>query len=240
MPSYEYVTLFAECLEQPHLLVAGTTGSGKSTFLDNLLDAISLTRTPADTNYILIDPKKVELIQWSKSPFCAGYADTQTDAENILSSVCRLMDDRYKTMQRNGQRISSDRDLYVIVDELADLLLSTDRVIAKHIEIYLSRLAQLGRAAKIHLILATQQIRRATLPNSIIANIPARIGLRTIDALESKMIIYTKGCEELPLKGTCLAYLPSVGRPIPVSFTALPSDRLAVTQHYYLTTKTAV
>ena len=227
--TFEYLTLFEKCLEQPHILIAGTTGSGKSTFIDCLLDCLAVTRDYRKNDLILIDPKKVELSQWKDSPFCISYSDTQSQAAKTLAALCDIMDNRYSEMQCKGERLYSGNDMYVVIDELADLLLSTDRVTAKNIEIYLSRLAQLGRAAKIHLILATQQIRRKTLPNAIIANIPARIGLRTIDAVESRMVIFQSGCEDLPLKGTCLAYLPEIGKPLPVEFKPIPPERLKTT-----------
>lgn len=226
---YTYLKLFETCLKQPHLLIAGTTGSGKSTFIDCLLDCLAITRNYKNTDLVLIDPKKVELSQWKNSPFCIAYADNQRQTAAVLEKICDIMDNRYKEMQCKGEKLYSGNEMYVVVDELADLLLSTDRVNAKNIEIYLSRLAQLGRAAKIHLILATQQIRRKTLPNAIIANIPARIGLRTIDGLESKMIIFKPGCENLPLKGMCLAYFPEIGQPAPVEFSPIPPERLKFT-----------
>ncbi|MBO7712371.1 MAG: DNA translocase FtsK [Methanobrevibacter sp.] len=227
--NYEYLTLFETCLKQPHLLIAGTTGSGKSTFIDCLLDCLALTHDYKNTDLVLIDPKKVELSQWKDSPFCIAYSDNQKQTEILLSKICDIMDNRYNEMKCKGEKLYSGNEMYVVIDELADLLLSTNRATAKNIEIHLSRLAQLGRAAKIHLILATQQIRRKTLPNAIIANIPARIGLRTIDALESKMVIFTAGCEKLKPKGTCLAYFPETCYPVAVDFSPIPPERLKIT-----------
>lgn len=227
--TFTYLKLFETCLNQAHLLIAGTTGSGKSTFIDCLLDCLAVTRSACDTDLVLIDPKKVELSRWKHSPFCVAYSDNQKETARILSQICDIMDERYKEMQSKGERLYSGNEMYIVIDELADLLISTDRVSAKEIEIYLSRLAQLGRAAKIHLILATQQIRRKTFPNSVLANIPARIGLRTIDAVESRMVIFTSGCEKLPLKGTCLAYFPEIGKPAAVEFSPIPTDRLEIT-----------
>lgn len=227
--TFDYSPVFEKCLQQPHLLIGGTTGSGKSTFIDCLLDCLAVTHNFHKTDLVLIDLKKVELIQWKDSPFCISYADNQTEAARVLAACCEIMDARYTEMQCKGERLYSGNEMYIVIDELADLLLSVDRVKAKNIEISLSRLAQLGRAAKIHLILATQQIRRKSLPNSVIANIPARIGLRTIDKVESRMVIFQPGCELLAPRGTCIAYFPDIAKPLLFDFSPVPPERLAVT-----------
>ena len=217
----------ALAVKQTHLLIAGTTGSGKSTAINVLLDTLVCSQNADDYCLYLIDPKKVELSQWNKHPCCWGYADELPEIERLLRHLVTVMYSRYDRMKANGQTTYEGEHTYIVVDELADLLLSTNRRLAKDVEIHLSKLAQLGRAAKIHLILATQQVRRKTLPNSILANIPARLGLRTIDALESKMIIFRAGCETLPLYGYGILYVPTETKAMLTDIKPVDPDRLA-------------
>lgn len=186
----------AEALKQPHILTAGTTGAGKSVVMKKLIEAAA-TR-PASEIY-LIDPKRVEF-----SPYynrAAGYSKTAPGAALLLSECCARMDARYKTLEKAGLTEWRNGDIYIFVDELADLLIVPEKKQAQEIARYLSRLAQLGRAAHIHLIVATQFVRRQTLPLALVANIPAVIGLRTRDKLESRLLIGRAGCEALPKHG---------------------------------------
>ena len=199
-PSGTVSRLYIDGLRQPHLLIAGTTGSGKSVVINGLMCAI-MYRIPFDVpdgaQTILIDPKRVELVQYRDLPHTVRYA---SEPETILSALDDAMETcerRYKIMQRRRERKYTGGDLYIIVDEFADLM-TTRR---KRVEPLVQRLAQIGRAARVHLIIATQTPIAKVLPTQIKCCFDARIGLRTRSAQDSRNILGAAGLETYPRYG---------------------------------------
>ena len=182
-PTGDYFTLYKDMLKQPHLLIAGATGSGKSVVINGLVYT-ALYDSPAAVQFILIDPKRVELVDYKPLPHTVQYASEPGEMVQALEKAQRVK--KY-----------SGAALYVIIDELADLM-TTDR---RHVQPLLQRLAQIGRAANVHIIAATQCPLAAVIPTPIKVNFDARVALRTRSAQDSRNILGVKGCELLPRYG---------------------------------------
>lgn len=198
--TFEVPALCVDVLKQNHALIAGSTGSGKSVFLDSLIFTAIADGNKA---LVLIDPKRVDLRKWRKCAAVIEYAAEHRDIMHTLNKCVAIMEERFRDMERKDLVKTDRKHIYIVVDELADLLMSEYH---KDIENALQRLAQLGRAAGIHLILATQSPSRQTLKASIILNITARVGLHCMSAIESKQVINRKGLEELPQYGKCIYF----------------------------------
>lgn len=195
-PAGEYYTLYKDMLSQPHLLIAGATGSGKSVVINDLVYT-ALYDSPAAVQFILIDPKRVELVEYKQLPHTIKYASEPGEMVQALEKAMEITETRYKAMQAQGQRKYSGAAVYVIIDELADLM-TTDR---RHVQPLLQRLAQIGRAANVHIIAATQCPLACVIPTAIKVNFDSRVGLRTRSAQDSRNILGVKGCELLPRYG---------------------------------------
>ena len=195
-PAGNYYTIYKDMLSQPHLLVAGATGSGKSVVINGIITT-ALYDSPAAVQFIFIDPKRVELAEYKNLPHCIKYASEPGDMVQALETAMNLTESRYRDMQRAGVRKYPGGAVYVVIDELADLM-TTDR---KHVQPLIQRLAQIGRAANIHLIAATQCPLAAVIPTPIKVNFDSRVALRTRSAQDSRNITGYKGCELLPRYG---------------------------------------
>ena len=196
-PGGHYSTLYLDMAAQPHLLIAGATGSGKSVVENGIIHALLVNRTPATCRLILIDPKRVELVQYNALPHVLQYASADGEPVRALRSAVSLMESRFADMQERGLKKYDGADVYVIVDELADLML-TDKKTAQPL---LQRIAQLGRAARIHLFCCTQCPLAKVIPTEIKCNLDSRVGLRTRSAQDSRNILGVAGCELLPRYG---------------------------------------
>lgn len=192
--------LYRDALTQPHMLIAGATGSGKSVVINGMVFC-ALHRLPFDrpdgVQFILIDPKRVELAAYKDLPHTIRYASEPETIVSALNQAMQICEDRYRRMQRERIRKYNGADLYVIIDEFADLMTTNRRVIQPIIQ----RLAQIGRAARVHIVLATQTPISKVLPTEIKCNFDARIGLRTRSAQDSRNIIGSAGLEDLPRYG---------------------------------------
>lgn len=214
----------------PHLLVAGSTGGGKSNFLNALLLSLLLRNTPSDMRLILIDPKQVELAPYARLPHLSdrGIVTDTARAAGHLADLVESMEKRYTAMKEQGVRDWADfrgkngkpvARQVVVVDELADLLMTNPEV-----EDHLVRLGQKGRAAGIHLVLATQRPDAKTITPKIKANIPGRVVFRVASHVDSKVALDRTGAERLTGHGDGLFLDPHAG-PTPVRFQApLVSD----------------
>lgn len=191
-----YYNPYADALAQPHLLIAGATGSGKSVLVNGLIYT-ALFKSPQRVQFILIDPKRVELIQYKRLPHTIAYASEPMDMVSALQKAMSICEQRYKRMQRKRQRKSTESDIYVIIDEYADLI-TTNR---KAVEPLIQRLAQIGRAANIHIVLCTQCPLASVINTKIKVNFDARFALRTRSAQDSRNILGIAGCERLPKYG---------------------------------------
>lgn len=189
-------------LHRPHLLIAGTTGSGKST-LETLLLSELVCDTTAPELW-LIDPKKVELYRWRKSGTCKGYADEPTTILELLHRLNAVMDHRYNAMRQAEQVKTTDRHIYVFIDEYSDIVYSGIR---RQAEPLLCRLLALGRAAGIHVIICTQRPTSDIITGMITANVSDRIALHTASAQESRNILGVAGAELLPQYGQAIISL---------------------------------
>lgn len=200
--------------EDGHLLVAGTTGSGKSEWLRTAIAGLVLTNTPETLRLLLIDPKRNAFNFLRQSPFLLRplvFPD-EPPVTTVLSELIEEMERRYLILsehgddslaawsRRTGQRMAR---IFCICDEYADLI-SGDRETRRTIEQLVTRLCQKSRAAGIHLILATQQPSREVLRGALDSNIPARVGLRMLKAIESKMLLNYSGAETLLGRGDLL------------------------------------
>jgi S-DNA-T family DNA segregation ATPase FtsK/SpoIIIE len=205
----------------PHLLIAGETGSGKSGFLNALILSLLSRNTPDDMQTVMIDPKRVELSPYEGLPHMAGEViDDMQDAARAFEDVVQVMEQRYELMKRHGVRDLSPLNdklgdgqhlprIVVIVDELADLIMQ-----APASEDLIVRLGNKGRAAGIHMVLATQKPDAKTMSSKIKANIPARAVFRVSSHTDSKVALDFTGAERLTGKGDGLWRDPSTPRPV--------------------------
>lgn len=199
---YTAPTLFCDILRQAHTLVAGQTGSGKSVVLNGL---ITTALKQGGNELILVDPKRVELRQYKRLPNCIAYANTSTETVAALDKALNLMEQRYIRAEREGVKQSKEDPIYIVIDELADLLISAD---SKRIQTQLQSLTALGRAAAIHTIAATQCPNRQILKANIVLNFTGKLALHCQTAIESRQVINVKGAEDLPMYGECLYLRP--------------------------------
>ncbi|WP_158637881.1 DNA translocase FtsK [Spiroplasma monobiae] len=209
--------LFAELDKMPHLLVAGSTGSGKSVMINGIISSILMRAKPHEVKFLMIDPKKVELSVYSSIPhLLAPVISDMNIANNALKKVINEMERRYALFTTHGvkniadfnkrQENSSTRLPYyvVIIDELADLMMTSNK---KDVEDSIMRLTQLARASGIHLIVATQRPSTDVITGVIKSNIPVRIAFSVTSAIDSRTILDASGAEKLIGKGDLL-YTP--------------------------------
>lgn len=187
---------YADMTQQTHIIIAGASGSGKSVVVNGII-ATLLHYSPARAGLILIDPKRVELVQYRRVPHCVAYASEPADMVQALQRALDVTDRRYQDMARRGLRKFDGQDLYVIIDELADLMTTQKRTVLP----LLQRLCQIGRAARVHVIAATQCPLASVIPTAIKVNFDAVMALRTRSAQDSRNIWGQRGCEDLPRYG---------------------------------------
>ena len=185
---------FIEMADKPHMLIAGATGSGKSVALNGIIVSLLMTQSPVRCQFVLIDPKKVELSQYKELPHTARYADNHPDIVRALEWALDETDRRFRIMQRDNEKEFSGPHLYVIIDELADLMIS----LKKETLPLLQRLAQIGRAARVHIIACSQNVLAVTIPTVLKCNFSTILGLRTANKSQSRFLIAEGGCELLP------------------------------------------
>ena len=211
--------VFLDLAEMPHLLVAGTTGSGKSVMLNGLLTSLLLTTDPRQVKMVLVDPKRVELSQFGKVPHLITPVVTDVKkAANALLWAVAEMERRYEVLERMGTRSLegyNDRAetpmpyVVIVIDELADLMMQA----AAKVEDSIIRLAQKARAVGIHLVVATQRPSVDVITGMIKANIPSRIAFAVSSQVDSRVIMDTPGAEALLGMGDMLYKPVSAMRP---------------------------
>lgn len=208
--------------ELPHLLVAGTTGSGKSVFINSCIVGLCSMRTPEELRMILVDPKRVEMAMYDKLPHLLTPPVTDAKkAVHVLAWAIREMENRYMMFAKarvrnlenfNKKVIPKERlpHIVIVVDELADLMMTAP----KEVEEYICRLAQMARATGIHLMLATQRPSVNVITGLIKANIPARVAFTLPSSVDSRTIIDCSGAEKLLGKGDMLFLSTKHPKPI--------------------------
>lgn len=211
-------TIYQDMINRPHLLIAGATGSGKSVVINELIRVI-LYSSPLP-RLILIDPKRVELIEYKPLPNTLRYASEPEQITAALNYAVDIMEYRYKIMQRARQKKTDAPPIYIIVDEFADLMTVQKRETLPA----LCRLAQLGRAAGMHLIIATQRPTRDIINGQIKVNIDARLALRCPTAQDSRNIINITGAEKLPRYGSGIYLTPDLITPTRYALPMSPPD----------------
>ena len=199
--------------KMPHLLVAGATGSGKSVCLNAIVSCLITEKTPAEMRMLLVDPKRVELTPYNGTPHLLAPVVVETDTVvGYLKGLIREMFERYRRMEEVGVRNIEAYNsrmpdkmpfLCVVIDELADLMMTA----AVDVEQSICRLAQLGRATGIHMIIATQRPSVDVLTGLIKANFPSRISFGVTSQVDSRTILDTGGADKLLGRGDML-YLP--------------------------------
>lgn len=213
--------LALDILRQPHALIAGATGSGKSVLINSLIYT-ALHSAPSEKQFILIDPKRVELVDYKPVPHSIRYASEPAEILRTLSEAVQIMEKHFRYMQRHHLKEWPFEHTYIIVDEFADLMTTQKRDTLPT----LCRLAQLGRAARVHLILATQRPTRDIINGQIKVNIDARVALRCPTAQDSRNIINEKGAEKLPRYGKGYYLTPDTMRPVLVTVPYTPPDEI--------------
>lgn len=221
-------TLVLDLAKMPHLLVAGATGQGKSVGLNAIITSLLYKKHPAEVKFVMVDPKRLELTPYAalSNHFMAQMEGSDsiilTDTEKViytLNSICKEMDDRYRLLESAGvknlkeynnkfihRRLNPEKGhrflpyIVVIVDEFADLIMTAGR----EIELPIARIAQLARAAGIHMIIATQRPTTNIITGTIKANFPARMAFRVMSYIDSKTILDRAGADQLIGRGDML------------------------------------
>ena len=209
--------IIGDLSSMPHLLVAGTTGSGKSVCINTIILSLLYKHSPEKCKFILIDPKMLELSTYEGIPHLLCPVITEAKkAASVLGWVVKEMENRYKLMTKVGVRNIDGYNekhkismpyIVVIVDEMSDLML----VAGKDIENYIQKLSQMARAAGIHIIMATQRPSVDVITGTIKANFPTRISFQVTSKIDSRTILGEQGAEQLLGKGDML-YMTSANR----------------------------
>lgn len=225
--------IVVDLAKMPHMLIAGTTGSGKSVCINTIIMSLLMTRKTRDVRFILVDPKMVEMAAFEKLPhlLCPTINDMKK-AEDILEWAVTKMDERYELLKEAGvknlaqfnrlskseiyERFSVENEedklrvpthlpcYVIIIDELADLMMTS----SKEVEAYVIRIAQKARAVGIHLVLATQRPSANVVTGLIKSNMPCRVSFRVASGQESRIVLDSKGAEVLLGQGDMLLLEP--------------------------------
>ena len=209
--------IIGDLTSMPHLLIAGTTGSGKSVCINTIILSLLYKHTPEKCKFILIDPKMLELSTYEGIPHLLCPVITEAKkAASVLGWVVKEMESRYRLMTKEGVRNIDGYNakhklpmpyIVVVVDEMSDLML----VAGKEIENYIQKLSQMARAAGIHIIMATQRPSVDVITGTIKANFPTRISFQVTSKIDSRTILGEQGAEQLLGKGDML-YMSSANR----------------------------
>ena len=209
--------VIGDLFSMPHLLIAGTTGSGKSVCINTIILSLLYRHTPDRCKFILIDPKMLELSTYEGIPHLLCPVITEAKkATSVLGWVVKEMESRYRLMTKEGVRNIDGYNakhklpmpyIVVVVDEMSDLML----VAGKEIENYIQKLSQMARAAGIHIIMATQRPSVDVITGTIKANFPTRISFQVTSKIDSRTILGEQGAEQLLGKGDML-YMSSANR----------------------------
>ena len=209
--------LVGDLASMPHLLIAGTTGSGKSVCINTIILSLLYRHTPEKCKFILIDPKMLELSTYEGIPHLLCPVITEAKkAASVLGWVVKEMESRYRLMTKEGVRNIDGYNakhklpmpyIVVVVDEMSDLML----VASKEIENYIQKLSQMARAAGIHIIMATQRPSVDVITGTIKANFPTRISFQVTSKIDSRTILGEQGAEQLLGKGDML-YMSSANK----------------------------
>lgn len=236
--------VYAEINKTPHLLVAGSTGSGKSVCINSIIISMLMRSRPDEVKLVLVDPKKVELSMYNGVPHLLAPVVTDPRKANIaLKKIVVEMERRYDVFSESGTKNIAGYNAYVdkenekrdennklshlpfivvIIDELADLML----VAAKEVEDSIMRITQMARAAGIHLIVATQRPSADVITGVIKANIPSRIAFAVASNIDSRTILDSSGAEKLLGKGDMLFLPQGENTPIRIQGTFLSDDEI--------------
>src|SRR3989338_6511626 len=210
--------MVADLAEMPHLLIAGTTGSGKTVCVNGIIMSMIFNASPDEVKFVMVDPKMVELAQYNDIPhlLCPVVTDSQK-ASAALQWVVSEMETRYRALSKEGVRNLPGYNarghkmpyIVVIIDEIADPM----QLSAKAVESAITRIAQLSRAVGIHLILATQRPSVDVITGVIKANFPARISFKVASKVDSRTVLDMNGAESLLGKGDMLFIKPGWSKP---------------------------
>ena len=232
--------IIADLTSMPHLLIAGTTGSGKSVCINTIILSLLFKHPPDKCKFILIDPKMLELSTYEGVPHLLCPVITEpTKAASVLGWVVKEMESRYRLMTKEGVRnidgYNSKHKLampyiVVIVDEMSDLML----VHGKEIENYIQKLSQMARAAGIHIIMATQRPSVDVITGTIKANFPTRISFQVTSKIDSRTILGEQGAEQLLGKGDML-YMTSANKIVRIHAPFVSEDEIEKVNNYLRT-----
>ena len=206
--------VYTDLVDMPHLLVAGTTGSGKSVFLNSIILTLLASKKPADVKMILVDPKQIEFCDYEDVPhLLKPIAYSIEGAIELLYEVIDIMEERFEILHEAGAKKLSEYNeltkrylpyIVFIVDEYADLILMGTSKEKKEVERNMARIAQKARAVGILMIAATQKPIREVVTPLLKANLPARVAFRVASGSDSRIILDCKGAEALTGKGDML------------------------------------
>ena len=249
--------IYCEINKTPHLLVAGSTGSGKSVCINSMLVSILMRTKPDEVKLVLVDPKKVELSMYNGVPHLLTPVVTDPKKANIvLKKIVTEMEHRYDLFEQSGtkniagynaylEKKNKTKDEYgqikklpyivVIIDELADLML----VAAKEVEESIMRITQMARAAGIHLIVATQRPSTDVITGVVKANIPSRISFAVSSSIDSRTILDMTGAEKLLGKGDMLFLPQGENVPIRVQGTFISDEEIKAVADYTISQQKA-
>ena len=220
----------ADLADMPHLLVAGATGQGKSVGLNVMLMSLLHKKTPDEMKLVLIDPKKVELSVYSKlaGSYLAHPVITEVEeAQNVLTALCDIMDERYDLVSSAGKRNIKEYNalsiveplpyIVVVIDEYGDLVMQAGREMERAI----CRLAQKARAVGIHLIISTQRPSATVVTGNIKANFPVRIAFRTTTGTDSRVVLDQTGAEKLTGRGDMIYFAGAETTRVQCAYTGI-------------------
>ena len=231
------IPVVGDLASMPHLLIAGTTGSGKSVCINTIILSLLYKHAPDKCKFILIDPKMLELSTYEGIPHLLCPVITEAKkAASVLGWVVKEMENRYRLMTKEGVRNIDSYNtkhtlampyIVVVVDEMSDLML----VAGKEIENYIQKLSQMARAAGIHIIMATQRPSVDVITGTIKANFPTRISFQVTSKIDSRTILGEQGAEQLLGKGDML-YMSSANRIVRIHAPFVADNEIEKVNNY--------